>query len=432
MIKSAVKQKPKVLVTAPVATRSGYGSRSRDIVRALIKTDKYDITVHPVPWGNTPQNALDQNDPRDQGIIELVKEVKQQPDVHIHIVVPNEFTPIGKYNIGITAGLETTLIPADWIEGCNRMDLVLASSKFAKDSMLGTTFKNNENGAELKITTKMEVLFEGVDLDMYFKTNECSKLLADEMEKVKEDWNFLFVGHWLQGNIGKDRKDVGMLVKVFLETFKKSDGVGLLLKTSGATSSVMDAEDIQRKIFEIRNTCTNKDLPNVYLIHADMLDTEVNDLYNHPKVKAHISFTHGEGFGRPLLEATLSEKPVLVPKFSGHVDFLSGKQQKWLPGDLVKVEPGSFPENMTIDGQQWIGVNYGAAAEMMKAMKFRQNYRKAQLWSKKLASNNRTKFSFDAMVKKLDSILDNNLPEFTQTVGLNLPKLNLPKLEKVS
>ena len=50
--------KPLILVTAPVGTRSGYGSRSRDIVRALVKLDKYDVKVFNVPWGNTPQNAL--------------------------------------------------------------------------------------------------------------------------------------------------------------------------------------------------------------------------------------------------------------------------------------------------------------------------------------------------------------------------------------
>ena len=34
--------KPVCLVTAPVGTRSGYGAHARDIVRALIKLDKYD------------------------------------------------------------------------------------------------------------------------------------------------------------------------------------------------------------------------------------------------------------------------------------------------------------------------------------------------------------------------------------------------------
>ena len=61
--------KPLVLVTAPVGTRSGYGSRSRDIVRALVKLDKYDVKVFNVPWGNTPQNALMIDHPKDKPII---------------------------------------------------------------------------------------------------------------------------------------------------------------------------------------------------------------------------------------------------------------------------------------------------------------------------------------------------------------------------
>ena len=136
--------KPTVLVTAPVGTRSGYGSRSRDVVRALIATDKYDIHIQPVPWASTPQNALVADDPKDKQIISLIKPMEKQPDVHIHIVVPNEFTPVGKYNIGITAGLETTIIPQSWVEGCNRMNLVLCSSKFTRDVIAGTVFTNNE------------------------------------------------------------------------------------------------------------------------------------------------------------------------------------------------------------------------------------------------------------------------------------------------
>ena len=139
--------RPKVLVTAPVATRSGYGARSRDVVSALLALDKFDVKVFAVPWGSTPQNALVLDDPRDKAIYDIIvkdqNELKTQPDIHIHIVVPNEFQPVGKYNIGITAGLEASCIPQNWIEGCNRMDLVLASSKFSADVMKQTIYKSD-------------------------------------------------------------------------------------------------------------------------------------------------------------------------------------------------------------------------------------------------------------------------------------------------
>ena len=51
--------KPLVLVTGPVSTRSGYGNHARDICRALIELDKYDVLINSVPWGSTPMNALE-------------------------------------------------------------------------------------------------------------------------------------------------------------------------------------------------------------------------------------------------------------------------------------------------------------------------------------------------------------------------------------
>ena len=311
--------KPLILVTAPVGTRSGYGSRSRDIVRALVKLDKYDVKVFNVPWGNTPQNALMIGHPKDKPIIDnlLVNpNLDRQPDIHIHIVVPNEFQPYGKFNIGITAGLEATLIPKEWIEGCNRMDLVLASSNFSKEVLLKTVYEEkNQQGQvvnTLQVNSPIEVLFEGVDTTIYKKTNEFSKMLQAEMNKVEETFNFLFVGHWLQGSLGNDRKDTGMLIKVFLETFKnQKKKPGLILKTSGAGFSVLDREDILGKIESIKQT-VDGDLPNIYLMHGDFYDDEINELMNHPKVKTHINITHGEGFGRPLLEASMTEKPIIA------------------------------------------------------------------------------------------------------------------------
>ena len=128
--------KPVCLVTAPVATRSGYGAHSRDICRALIKLDKYDVKIWPVRWGNTPMNALHDDDENDIPIIKrllLEPNLPKQPEIHIHIVIPNEFQPIAKYNIGITAGLETTACPPEWIQGINRMNLNIVPATFVKD-----------------------------------------------------------------------------------------------------------------------------------------------------------------------------------------------------------------------------------------------------------------------------------------------------------
>ena len=167
----------------------------------------------------------------------------------------------------------------------------------------------------------------------------------------------------------------------------------------------------------------------MYFLGADLFDSEVNDLYNHPKVKAHITFTHGEGYGRPLLEASLSGKPVIAPNWSGHVDFLSRKHSTLLSGGMIPLHKDSLPSNLYFEGQSWFGVDYKAAAKVMRNVKL--NYRQYKLRARKQAKINRVKYSLDAMTRTLGIILDNNLPEFTQTVDVKLPKLNLPKLEKV-
>ena len=443
--------RPLVLVTAPVGTRSGYGSHSRDIVRSLIAMDRFDIKIWPVRWGSTPQNALSEDNPTDVPIIKRLlnnPDMRRQPDIHFHIVVPNEFSPLAKYNIGITAGLEVTVCPPEWLEGLNKMNLNIVPAKFIKESLSKTQFDKHDQNTQQKIgiikcETPIEVLFEGADTNIYKSTKEFSKELVDELKGIKEDFCFLFVGHWLQGSLGHDRKDLGMLIKTFLETFKnQKKQPALILKTSGATPCILDREDIFKKINEIRNT-TNGKLPNIYMLHGDLRDEEMNGLYNHPKVKAHVSFTHGEGFGRPLLEASLSEKPVIAPNWSGHVDFLN-KDAILLPGSLNEVKEESLMKGMHIKETQWFTVNYNYASKMLKDVF--DNYSKYVVKGKKLAIVNQTKFSLDAMTKKFEGILDRYLPNFEEPpkqVPLELPKLKkvggsseppkieLPKLKKV-
>lgn len=431
--------KPVILITAPVATRSGYGARSRDVTRALIALDKFDIRIFPVPWGTTSQNALVADDPNDKEIISRIitaqEDIPQKPDIHIHIVVPNEFLPLGKYNIGITAGLEASIIPQEWIIGCNKMDLVLCSSKFSRDVMKSTEYTNKETGEVLKIEKKIDVLFEGANTDIYKKlsgSHMISKELKDAMDSVKENWNFLFVGHWLQGGFGEDRKDVGNLVKTFFTTFKGKKNTGLILKASGATTCKIDREHTLEKIKQVREQVGDQDsLPNVYLLHADLYDDEMNQLYNHPKVKAHITFTHGEGFGRPLLEASLSEKPIIAPNWSGHVDFLDRSYSTLLPGSLSNVPKGAFHEKMFLEGSQWFTVNYPNAGKVM--MDIFKNQPKYLINAKKQSIVSKT-FSLDNMTKKFDEIINTIHLDAWREYYEEQPqevKLQLPKLKKV-
>jgi glycosyltransferase involved in cell wall biosynthesis len=395
-------------------------------------------------------NALQKDDPNDKMIIDrLLSEpsLPDQPEIHIHIVIPNEFQTFAKYNIGITAGLESTACPPEWLQGINRMDMNIVPATFVKDILSKVQYdiqneQTNQVEGVLKNEKPIEVLFEGADTNIYKQTNEFTQEFVDEMGKIEEDFCFLYVGHWLQGGLGQDRKDTGMMLKVFCETFKNmKKQPALIMKTSSASFSVIDRENMLNKINEIKSQVKGK-CPNVYLVHGDFTDEEMNGLYNHPKVKAHVSFTHGEGFGRPLLEASLSGKPVIAPNWSGHVDFLDSKYSVLLEGNLTKVQAGSFPKEFFVEGSDWFTVNYQKASQTFR--KVYRSYKKYTANAKRLANQNSKKFSLDAMTVELGKILDKYVSDFPQQVSLKLPKLKkvgsdtseptkikLPKLKKV-
>jgi len=436
--------KPMILVTAPVETRSGYGNHARDICRSLIESNKYDVRIQSVRWGNTPMNALENDNPIHNEIQKrLLRQpsLEKQPDLHLHIVIPNEFQKIGKKNIGITAGIEHSVPPASWIEGVNRMDMTIFTSEFSKksfDEIEFTKFDNNTKQpiGSLKVEKPSDVLFEGADTNVYKETNEISDKLKSEFDKIEEDFCFLFVGHWLQGNLGEDRKDVGMLIKTFLMMFKgKKEKPALILKTSSAGFSIMDRNELKRKINQIKNSMKLDDFPNIYILHGDLTDEEMNQLYNHPKVKTHITFTHGEGFGRPLLEASLSGKPIIAPVSTGQADFLEKEYVVELPHSMTKVPDSAFPKEYQNPEAVWSVVNYNMAARLM--VDVFQNYEKYKLRGKKLMIVNKEQFNHDEMSKKLLTMVDKILEDIPQQVQLKLPdlkkepkKLKLPKLKK--
>ena len=220
---------------APVATRSGYGDHSRDILKSLFELDKYDVRVVPTRWGNTPQDQIDPTTEFGQKILQsIVTQLDRQPDIFIQVSVANEFKRVGKYNIGITAGVETTVSPQEFIQGSNNMDLIITPSEFTKNTLVKTTYtqvdKNTQQKiGELKVTKPVEVLFEGVNIEVF--NGKSSKSILDS---VDTDFNFLFVGHWLAGDLGYDRKDVGMMIKTFCTVFQglpKKQQPGLILKT---------------------------------------------------------------------------------------------------------------------------------------------------------------------------------------------------------
>jgi len=411
--------KPTFIISSPFDTYSGYGARARDIIKAVIETNKYDVKLLSQAWGNTRFGFCKDN-PEWEFLYELVvQSMDNKPNVWMQITVPNEFQPVGEYNIGVTAAIESTSVVGEWALGVNRMDLTLVSSNHSK-STFSHEWEGEQNGqkVKLKVNKPIEVLFEGADITKYFPDN--SPCMIDF--NIKESFAYLFVGHWLPGNIGEDRKNVGLLVKAFLETFKnKSKKPALILKTSGANSSYLDRNEILKKIDSIRRTVNSKNLPNIYLLHGDFTDEEMNSLYNHSKVKAMVSLTKGEGFGRPLLEFSLTQKPIITTNWSGHIDFLNKEFTTLINGQLTNVHP-SAANKMLTPNTQWFSPNHAEIGLTLKNMF--DNYKKYVDKGKRQAYYSKTNFSWEQMKNKLEEILDTNVPKFAYEEELTIPDLN--------
>ena len=418
--------KPTFVISSPFDTYSGYGARARDVIKAIIATDKYNVKLLSQRWGSTPFGFCEDN-PEFANLLDLViPTLTEQPDIWAQITVPNEFQNLGKYNIGFTAGMETTLVHGTWVEGMNRMDVNFVSSEHSKRVFLNSVFEKQDNHkkviGETKIEKPIEVLFEGVDLDVYKPTNEIF-----DLSEVKESFAYLSVGHWMQGDMGEDRKNIGLLIKAFFETFKnKSKKPALILKTSSAGSSYMDRDSILKKIQAIRNSVKSKNLPNVYLLHGEFTNKEINTIYNHPKIKAMVSLTKGEGFGRPLLEFSTAKKLIIVSGFSGHMDFMKPDSSVIIGGALKNVHPSAVVENMILPESQWFSPDHGQIGQALKDVF--DNFKKYKDFGKKQAYHSTSNFSWDMMKDLLDSRLTELIPDFPKQVELKLPKLNLPTL----
>lgn len=419
------------VVSCPPDTYSGYGRRSLDFLKELIRVrPDWDIEILSQRWGSTRRGYL-----KDHGEWDIIKRIvpkmKKQPDVWIQITVPNEFQPVGKVNIGVTAAMETNLSAMEWIRGCNRMDLVITSSEHGKNSLVQTIWTMNNTGEKVVVNKPVEVLFEGIDLEKFKPVAPNLKFKAPCLKGLKSSWNFLCVGHWLQGDFGEDRKNIGYTIKAFLETFKDlpngSVVPGLIVKTSRAVTSVLDQKEILNRIYDIQESVQyTKSLPPIYLLHGDLSDDEMNELYNDHRVKAMVSFTKGEGFGRPLAEFAAIGKPILVSGWSGHRDFLDEKYTAYVGGIIEKVHPSAVQPGMILAEASWFKPDSNQVITG-----YQDVYRSYQNWSTKAVNQMREfrkKFSITAMGDKLDSILnklniESRCPTEVQIVTPDLLKL---------
>lgn len=418
-----------VVIASPLATQSGYGHHAREFIANAMElmSEEWDIKLVSMPWGHTPFTYP--LPPHWQSKL-IGLPLQSQPDIWVQITVPNEFQAVGKYNIGVTAGTEGDVCPKEWIESINKMQTVIVPSTFTKQ-----TFETTAKQHGLTITCNLQVVSEYFREEVY----NSEKVYAEvkEIDEIPESFCFLAVGHWLTGQLGEDRKNLSGLLHTFFDTYKnKQNNPALILKSSGATYSVTDRWEIKRKIRQIQDLFNNAKLPNVYLLHGDLSDDQMNALYNHGKVKAMVSFLKAEGFGRPLLEFATTGKPIIAPYYSGPTDFLNEEFICKLPGGLTPIHATAQNQFLIADAK-WFTVDYKYAGKMFKEVQ--KNYKKWLGQAKRQRYHVNKHFTKQAVQQRYAEVFETiktataSIPKQVELKlpKLDLPKLSLPKLQKV-
>jgi len=304
----------RIVIKGPALSASGYGEQCRFALKSLMAhEERFEIYLENISWGKTGWIPMDSEERNiiDHLIGKTMIYVQQGGtfDISLQVTIPNEWDPnLAPYNVGYTAGIETTRISPQWIEASNKMDKIIVVSNHAKAGFDHTVYKarNEQTGEEkeFRTTTPIEVV------NYALRKSKPAKL---DLE-LENDFNFLTVCQW------GPRKNLEATIVSFMEEFHDED-VGLVVKTNIARNNEMDRQHCRLRFDDFLANFPDRKC-KLYLVHGNLSSEEMAGLYTHPKIKGIVSTTHGEGFGLPLFEAVCHGLPVIAPNWSGQVDFL--------------------------------------------------------------------------------------------------------------
>lgn len=360
----------KVLVRGPLLSESGYGNHARQVFRWLVqKHPELDVKTQVLPWGSTSWSV---NPELEGGLIgEIMKRtsnVDSSFDCSFQVQLPNEWDPnLAKFNVGITAVVESDRCNPAWIEACNRMNCVVVPSKFCENTLRATG----------KITCPVHVIQESF-------TSEVLDGNGSFDDDFETDFNFLMIGTLTGNNPFNDRKNIFFAIKWLCEEFANDSDVGIILKTNIGRGTRMDWANVQGMIQNVLGEVRKGPYPKVHVIHGIMSNENVAGLYRHPKVKALVAPTRGEGFGLPILEAAASELPVIATSFSGHMDFMKMGRFTQLDYSLQNIHESRIDNTIWMRDTKWAEVKEEDFKK--KVRKFRNSPLVPKQWAIDLAS----------------------------------------------
>ena len=379
-----------IIIRAPLLTYSGYGTHSRQIFRWLLERHgNCNIFTSVVPWGITPWMV---NPDLSNGLVAEIMGRSSNPpakcDISIQVQLPNEWDPgLAKFNVGVSAVVETDICNPEWINACNRMDCIIVPSNHVK----------NVIQASGECTTPIHVVHESFYDDI--AKSDLEPLQLD----IDTDFNFLIVGQVTGNNPRNDRKNTFNAIKWICEEFKDDPNVGIVLKTNSGRNTRIDRKITERLVSQLLSEVRPGPYPKVHLLHGALSDNEMARLYLNKRVKALVSLTRGEGFGLPILEAAASGLPVIATSWSGHLDFLRLGKYISVNYELKQVDQSRVDNSIFMEGSRWAEASESHAKARLK--KFRDRPDIPQTWAASLREKLLTSFSQKNICDEYDKVL---------------------------
>lgn len=378
----------KVLVRAPLLSVSGYGVHSRQIFEWAKSVETWQISTQVLNWGNTTWYL---NPDAENGLIgEIMQRSTNQSkdfDISIQVQLPNEWDPnIAKFNIGVTAAVETDKCNPEWVSAVNKMSVVIVPSEHVKQTL---TSSGN-------VTTPVHVIGEWFIPEILTHRDPLPL-------NLKTNFNFLIVSQMTAQNSSDDRKNILDTLKWMLDVFKDDKDVGIILKTNFGRGTKIDKRFTQDNVEKFIAQNRKGLFPKIYLLHGTMSSEEIARLYRHPSIKCYVNLTRGEGFGLPILEAAVAELPVIATNWSAHLDFMKLGKFVAIDYTLIDIPASKIDNNIFVTGTKWA---QPLEADFKKRLqKFRSSYETPKQWARDLSQKCIEKFSRDAILKQYSDLV---------------------------
>ena len=410
----------RVLIEAPILTRSGYGEHAKLVYQSLKSNSSLDIFINPLGWGTCTWDLPSEE------ILHCINKYriyngqcqqankKEEYSLQIHVGIPSEFTKKAPYSVCITAGIETDRVSPEWLIKTNQgIDKLIVPSNHAKSGFVNTRYeiinKTNNTKTELGCACPVDVIpypvkhFSENKLDIDFET----------------EFNFLSIAMY------GPRKNIETSIKCFVEEFRDNDNVGLVLKTSMSRSSIIDRNSTKIQVERYVQSLGEKKC-TIYLIHGNMTESEIHSLYTHPKIKAYYTTTHGEGYGLPIFEAAYSGLPVIATDWSGHLDFLKanhkGKEKKLFSKinfDLKEVQASAVWDGLITKDSRWAYPKEKSIKSQLSSVF--KNHGMYKSWAKSLQKNINDNYTIDKILNQYRVCILGNTD--SDDVELNIDEL---------